>query len=247
MSPLVSGADATVLELTDVSRTYPGSPPLTVLADVNLRVRTGELVAVVGPSGSGKSTMLSMLGTLDAPSTGTVKIGGIDTADLDEVDLARLRAEYLGFVFQQFFLLPSLTATDNVATGLLYAGVSRTERRDRACEALIRVGLGHRLDHRPGQLSGGEQQRVAIARALVGTPRVLLADEPTGALDQRSGKVVVELLTEIAASGTAVVLITHERDLAAEMPRQVSILDGRIVSDSAAVMDRGVVVPERAP
>lgn len=231
-------SQTTVLELIGVSRTYPGSPPLTVLADVDLRVRAGELAAVVGPSGSGKSTMLSVLGTLDSPTTGTVRVGGIDTADLDETGLARLRAEFLGFVFQQFFLLPSLTATANVATGLLYAGVGRTERRDRAREVLTRVGLGHRLDHRPGQLSGGEQQRVAIARALVGNPRVLLADEPTGALDQRSGRMVVELLTEIAAGGTAVVLITHDRDLAAGMPRQVTLLDGRIVSDSAATAAR---------
>lgn len=222
-----------VLELSGVGRTYPGHPPLDVLRGIDLTVRAGEVVAVVGPSGSGKSTLLSLMGTLDRPTTGVVRIDGQDTSGMSETALSRLRARQIGFVFQQFFLLPALSATDNVATGLLYAGVPRAERQTMARDALRRVGLGHRLDHRPGQLSGGEQQRVAIARAVLGAPRVLFADEPTGALDQRSGRVVVELLVEIAQAGTAVVLITHDRDLAAGLPRQVSILDGRLVGDEA--------------
>lgn len=232
-----------VLELRGVGRTYPGSPPLEVLSGVDLRVDAGELVAVVGPSGSGKTTLLSLMGTLDRPTAGTIALDGHDTASLSPARLARLRAEQIGFVFQQFFLLPALSALDNVATGLLYAGTPAAERRARARTALDRVGLGHRLDHRPGQLSGGEQQRVAIARALVGDPRVLFADEPTGALDQRSGRAVVGLLRDIAASGTAVVLITHDRELAAGLPRRIAILDGRVVADSAVPDVAGPTAP----
>lgn len=233
--PVAEQASGSVVELRAVGKTYPGSPPLEILAGVDLRIDPGELVAVVGPSGSGKTTLLSILGTLDRPSTGTVLIEGSDTRDLSEAQIARLRAQCIGFVFQQFFLLPTLSATDNVATGLLYAGVHVDERRERARIALEQVGLGHRLTHRPSQLSGGEQQRVAIARAVVGQPRVLFADEPTGALDQASGQGIVRTLTEIAGRGTAVVLITHDRELAASLPRQVSILDGRVVSDTVAL------------
>lgn len=222
----------TVVELVDVVKEYPGSPPLRVLHGMSLAIERGELVAVVGASGSGKSTMLSIMGTLDDPTSGTVLIDGTDAAALAERDRAVLRARRIGFVFQQFFLLPALSAIDNVALGLLYSGVPVAERAVRAAAALERVGLGARMKHRPGQLSGGEQQRVAIARAIVGEPSVLFADEPTGALDSTTGERILELLTSIAGSGTAVVIITHDAHIAERTDRQVSIHDGRIVSDT---------------
>ena len=222
----------TVVELVDVIKEYPGSPPLRVLHGMSLAIEAGELVAVVGASGSGKSTMLSIMGTLDDPTSGTVLIDGTDAAALAERDRAVLRARRIGFVFQQFFLLPALSAVDNVALGLLYSGVPASERAVRAAAALERVGLGARMKHRPGQLSGGEQQRVAIARAIVGEPSVLFADEPTGALDSTTGERILELLTSIADSGTAVVIITHDAHIAERTQRQVSIHDGRIVSDT---------------
>ncbi|WP_407361567.1 ABC transporter ATP-binding protein [Microbacterium sp. LBN7] len=222
----------TVVELVDVVKEYPGSPPLRVLHGMSLAIERGELVAVVGASGSGKSTMLSIMGTLDDPTSGTVLIDGTDAAALAERDRAVLRARRIGFVFQQFFLLPALSAIDNVALGLLYSGVPVAERAVRAAAALERVGLGARMTHRPGQLSGGEQQRVAIARAIVGEPSVLFADEPTGALDSTTGERILELLTSIAGSGTAVVIITHDAHIAERTERQVSIHDGRIVSDT---------------
>ncbi|WP_341946790.1 ABC transporter ATP-binding protein [Microbacterium sp. LWH11-1.2] len=222
----------TVVELVDVVKEYPGSPPLRVLHGMSLAIERGELVAVVGASGSGKSTMLSIMGTLDDPTSGTVLIDGTDAAALAERDRAVLRARRIGFVFQQFFLLPALSAIDNVALGLLYSGVPVAERAVRAAAALERVGLGARMTHRPGQLSGGEQQRVAIARAIVGEPSVLFADEPTGALDSTTGERILELLTSIAGSGTAVVIITHDAHIAERAERQVSIHDGRIVSDT---------------
>ena len=222
----------TVVELVDVVKEYPGSPPLRVLHGMSLAIERGELVAVVGASGSGKSTMLSIMGTLDDPTSGTVLIDGTDAAALAERDRAVLRARRIGFVFQQFFLLPALSAIDNVALGLLYSGVPVAERAVRAAAALERVGLGARVTHRPGQLSGGEQQRVAIARAIVGEPSVLFADEPTGALDSTTGERILELLTSIAGSGTAVVIITHDAHIAERAERQVSIHDGRIVSDT---------------
>ncbi|WZO47940.1 ABC transporter ATP-binding protein [Microbacterium sp. LWH11-1.2] len=221
-----------MVELVDVVKEYPGSPPLRVLHGMSLAIERGELVAVVGASGSGKSTMLSIMGTLDDPTSGTVLIDGTDAAALAERDRAVLRARRIGFVFQQFFLLPALSAIDNVALGLLYSGVPVAERAVRAAAALERVGLGARMTHRPGQLSGGEQQRVAIARAIVGEPSVLFADEPTGALDSTTGERILELLTSIAGSGTAVVIITHDAHIAERAERQVSIHDGRIVSDT---------------
>jgi putative ABC transport system ATP-binding protein len=224
----------TVVELVDVIKEYPGSPPLRVLHGMSLAIESGELVAVVGASGSGKSTMLSIMGTLDDPTSGTVLIDGTDAAALAERDRAVLRARRIGFVFQQFFLLPALSAVDNVALGLLYSGVPAAERSTRAAAALERVGLGARMKHRPGQLSGGEQQRVAIARAIVGNPSVLFADEPTGALDSTTGDRILELLTSIADSGTAVVIITHDPHIAERTQRQVSIHDGRIVSDTGS-------------
>lgn len=224
----------TVVELVDVIKEYPGNPPLRVLHGMSLAIESGELVAVVGASGSGKSTMLSIMGTLDDPTSGTVLIDGTDAAALPERERAVLRARRIGFVFQQFFLLPALSALDNVALGLLYSGVPSAERSTRAAAALERVGLGARMKHRPGQLSGGEQQRVAIARAIVGAPSVLFADEPTGALDSTTGDRILELLTSIADSGTAVVIITHDPHIAERTRRQVGIHDGWIVSDTGS-------------
>jgi len=221
-----------VVELDGVTKEYPGAPPLRVLHGVSLAIGAGELVSVVGASGSGKTTMLSIMGTLDDPTSGAVRIDGTDVAGLRERDRAALRARRIGFVFQQFFLLPALSARDNVALGLLYSGVPARERSRRADDALDRVGLGPRRDHRPGQLSGGEQQRVAIARALVRDPGVLFADEPTGSLDSTTGESILELLTAVADTGTAVVIITHDASIAARTHRQVRVHDGRIVSDS---------------
>ncbi len=222
-----------LLQLEGVGRVY-GSPPVTALAGIDLVVDRGEFVAVVGASGSGKSTLLNIIGTLDRPTSGRVTIAGVDTQELDDAALSALRARRLGFVFQQFHLREGASARDNVADGLLYTGVPRRERQARAQHALERVGLGHRVTHRPHQLSGGERQRVAIARAVVGDPPLLLADEPTGNLDSRSGEGVVELLHELNAAGTTILVITHDADLAGRLPRRVTISDGAVVSDSSS-------------
>jgi putative ABC transport system ATP-binding protein len=221
-----------VLELRDVVKRYPGDPPVEVLRGVSLEIRAGELMAIVGPSGSGKSTLLHIIGTLDRPTSGVVRVAGHDVTRLSDRQLSGLRARYLGFVFQQFFLLDGMTTVDNVANGLLYSGVPAGKRRRAATEALERVGLSHRLRHHPAQLSGGEQQRVAIARALVAGPAIVLADEPTGNLDSASGASVLALLQDLSRDhGTTICVITHDRDIAAALPRRVDIRDGRIERD----------------
>lgn len=226
----VNGTDLSrpALELTDVVKEYPGHPPVRALDGVTLRVDAGELLAIVGPSGSGKSTMLQVMGTLDRPTSGVVKIDGIEVSQLSDRKLSAARARMIGFVFQQFFLLDGATAVENVANGLLYSGTPKRRRLERAAIALDRVGLGPRLHHNPNELSGGERQRVAIARALVHDPAIVLADEPTGNLDSKSSESVVQLLHDLHQDGRTIVVITHDRDLAASLPRQVGVRDGQL-------------------
>lgn len=223
--------DSPVAELAGVTRTYPGRPPVRALRAIDLRIEPGELVGIVGPSGSGKTTLLNVLGTLDRADAGTVRIDGHDVAALNDAQLSALRAHRIGFVFQHFFLAPGMSALDNVADGLLYTGLPLPDRRRRAAGTLARVGLADRAHHRPNELSGGQAQRVAVARALVGRPSILLADEPTGALDSASGAGVLSLLHELHESGTTVVVITHDNGVADMLARQVHIHDGQIMAD----------------
>jgi putative ABC transport system ATP-binding protein len=232
----IAGAGVPVLDVDDVTKSYPGEPPVHALRGVSLTIGQGELVGIVGPSGSGKTTLLQLMGTLDRPTSGRVRITGLDVATMADEDVAYLRATRIGFVFQQFFLAEHATVLDNVADGLLYACIALRQRRQRALDALELVGLAERPHARPTQLSGGQRQRVAIARALVGQPAIMLADEPTGNLDQATGRSILALIDQLHQAGSTIVVITHDHAIAERMPRKVEILDGHIVADTGPVV-----------
>jgi len=236
-----------VLDLDDVTKTYPGEPPVEALRGVSFTVRRGELVGIVGPSGSGKTTLLHLIGTLDRPTGGSVRVTGFDISQLSDRELSALRAGRIGFVFQQFFLAEHQSVLDNVADGLLYAGASFSERRRAAADALARVGLSDKLAVLPTKLSGGQRQRVAIARALVGRPALLLADEPTGNLDSSTGQSVLDLFGELNNDGATIVVITHDHGVAQRMGRVIELLDGRVLADSGAISDSGGSGDSEAP
>jgi putative ABC transport system ATP-binding protein len=233
--PAADGRTPPVLEVDSVTKTYQTQPPVQALRGVSFSVGAGELAAIVGPSGSGKTTLLHLMGTLDRPTSGTVRLAGTDVAALSDREIAFLRASRIGFVFQQFFLAEHKSLLDNVADGLLYAGVRMAERRELALDALSAVGLACRADARPTQLSGGQRQRVAIARALAGEPAIILADEPTGNLDQATGQSILALLASLHERGATIVLITHDMGTARRMPRRIEMLDGRVVADTRTV------------
>ena len=230
-------AQVPALEVDNVTKSYPGEPPVQALRGVKLTIGQGELLGIVGPSGSGKTTLLQLMGTLDRPTSGQVRITGLDVANMADDEVAYLRATRIGFIFQQFFLAEHATVLDNVADGLLYAGVPLKQRRQRALDALDLVGLAQRPQARPTQLSGGQRQRVAIARALVGQPAIVLADEPTGNLDQSTGQSILALIEQLHQAGSTIVVITHDQAIAERMPRTVEILDGHIVADTGRPSD----------
>jgi len=232
LPPLRPPASVPVLELEQVTKTYGSEPPVSALQGVSFSIAAGELVAIVGPSGSGKSTLLHLMGTLERPTSGSVRVTGLDVSELSDRELATVRATRIGFVFQQFFLAEHSTVLENVADGLLYTGAPARERREHAADALAAVGLGERLKARPTQLSGGERQRVAIARALVGSPAIVLADEPTGNLDSATGEQIMALIDDLNGRGATIVVITHEHAIADRCPGRIQLLDGRIVADT---------------